>query len=56
MMGQRQDTSITTKDRQVLTVTVSEEFGLVKLDDGRNEITLDLHDFTLLAKWVEKRK
>jgi hypothetical protein len=45
-----------TKDGRVLETTVSTDFDLVKLDDGRNEIVLSLHDFRLLAKWVEGRK
>lgn len=57
-MTQRQDTTLTDKDGRPLTVTVSEEFGLVRIEsDFRDQITMTLPEFKLLSEWVlGKRK
>lgn len=48
---------IKTKDNGYITVIVSEEFGLIKLDpETGHDLTLDLYDFKFLAEWVFKTK
>jgi hypothetical protein len=55
-VSERQDTTIKTTSGRWLIVTVSDEFQLIKLEDEDGHgIMLDLTDFRLLAKWVEKK-
>ncbi len=52
-MSERQDNSCKDTDGRRLFVTVSKEFGLVKIEpDGGRELTMSLYEFRLLANWI----
>lgn len=57
-MSERYDRSLKDKDGNVLEVIVSDNdaFGLVRISNGRDDITMTISEFIYLSNWVLKKR